>query len=151
MRTCPPGGSRRSSVGRGYAPGWCCSSIFRRHPDEPLSGNHSLAWAEDGLLVHKFIWQSAIGTTVLYSAFLVHFALGLFALYERRMLHWTGSELAQLLLGLAVPPLLANHLAGTRIAYAAYGIDRGYAQVLYSLWVASPYSGILQTALLIVA
>src|SRR3984893_19000759 len=50
-------------------------------------GIYSLAWAEDGLLVHKVIWHSTIGTTVLYGAFLVHFALGLFALYARRMLH----------------------------------------------------------------
>ena len=114
-------------------------------------GNYSLAWAEGGLLVHKFVWQSMLGTTVLYGAFLAHFALGLYALYERRMVHWTGSEVAQLLLGLAVPPLLASHLAGTRIAFAAYGIDKGYAQVLYSLWVTSPYFGVLQMALLIVA
>ena len=150
----------------GNVPTWRQPSIIRRarlctglvlfiyisaHLTNHSLGNYSLAWAEGGLLVHKFIWQSTIGTTVLYGAFLVHFALGLFALYERRTVHWTGSELAQLLLGLAVPPLLANHLAGTRIAYAAYGIDRGYAQVLYSLWVVSPYSGILQTTLLIVA
>jgi adenylate cyclase len=114
-------------------------------------GNFSLAWAEHGLLVHKFVWQSVIGTTALYSAFILHFFLGLYALYERRMVHWTGSELAQLLLGLAVPPLLVSHLVGTRIAFAAYGLDKGYAQVLYAFWVASPYLGLVQIALLIVA
>jgi adenylate cyclase len=114
-------------------------------------GNVSLAWAEQGLLVHKFIWQSVPGTTILYGAFILHFLLGLYALYERRMVHWTGSELLQLLLGLAVPPLLANHLAGTRIAFAAYGIDKGYAQVVYSFWVTSPHLGLLQIVLLIVA
>jgi adenylate cyclase len=50
-----------------------------------------------------------------------------------------------------VPPLLANHLAGTRIAFEAYGIDKSYAQVLYSFWVASPHLGVVQLALLIVA
>jgi adenylate cyclase len=114
-------------------------------------GNFSLALAEDGLLIHKFIWQSVIGTMVLYGAFTVHFLLGHYALYERRMVHWTGSELAQLMLGLAVPPLLATHLAGTRIAFAAYGIDKGYAQVLYSFWVLSPYICMVQQALVIVA
>jgi adenylate cyclase len=114
-------------------------------------GNYSLAWAEDGLLVHKFVWQSLPGTVVLYGAFILHFLLGLYALYERRMVHWTASELAQLLLGLAVPPLLANHLAGTRIAFAAYGIDKGYAQVLYNFWVAAPHLGVVQLVLLIVA
>lgn len=114
-------------------------------------GNYSLAWAEAGLRIHKLVWQSVIGTIVLYGAFVVHFMLGLYALYERRIVHWTGSELAQLLLGLAVPPLLATHLAGTRIAFAAYGVDRGYAQVLYSFWVTSPHLGVVQLVLLIVA
>jgi adenylate cyclase len=114
-------------------------------------GNYSLYLAEEGLLIHKFVWQSVIGTAVLYGAFTVHFFLGLCALYERRMTHWAASELAQLLLGLAVPPLLATHLAGTRIAFAAYGIDKGYAQVLYSFWVLSPYNGLVQLALVIVA
>ena len=79
------------------------------------------------------------------------FFLGLYALYERRMVHWAGSEIAQLMLGLMVPPLLATHLAGTRIAFAAYGIDKGYAQVLYTFWVTSPYTGLVQIVLLIVA
>jgi adenylate cyclase len=114
-------------------------------------GNYSLAWAETGLVVHKLVWQSLIGTIVLYGAFTAHFFLGLYALYERRMMHWTGSELAQLLLGLAIPPLLASHLAGTRIAFSAYGIDKGYAQVLYSFWVSAPRFGFIQLALLIVA
>jgi adenylate cyclase len=114
-------------------------------------GNASLAWAESGLLVHEFVWHSLPGTVVLYGAFIAHFALGLYALYERRMVHWTGSELAQLVLGLAVPPLLATHLTGTRIAFAAYGIDKGYAQVLYSLWVTLPHMGAIQLVLLSVA
>ena len=110
-----------------------------------------LTLAEDGLLIQKFVWQSVIGTIVLYGAFVVHCFLGLYALYERRVTHWTGSELAQLLLGLAIPPLLATHLTGTRIAFAAFGIDKGYAQVLYSLWVAAPHMAQVQMALLIVA
>jgi adenylate cyclase len=44
--------------------------------------------------VHKFVWQSTIGTTILYGAFIMHFLLGFYALYERHMVHWTGSELA---------------------------------------------------------
>ncbi len=114
-------------------------------------GNISLAWMERGLLVQKFVWQGVIGTAALYSALAVHFVLGLWALYERRRLHWTASELAQLLLGLAVPPLLANHLAGTRIAFTAFGLNKGYAQELYSFWVASPFLGWTQFALLVVA
>jgi adenylate cyclase len=114
-------------------------------------GNMSLAAMERCLLVQKFIWQGWIGTTALYSALSIHFVLGLFALYERRRLHWTPPELAQLLLGLAVPPLLANHLAVTRIAFAEFGLNKGYAQELYSFWIASPALGWLQLTLLVVA
>jgi adenylate cyclase len=114
-------------------------------------GNYSLAWAQAGLVAHRFVWESLVGTTVLYGAFVVHFFLGLYALYERRMVHWTGAELTQLVLGLAVPPLLASHLIGTRIAFAAFGIDKGYAQVLYSFWVTSAQAGLVQLLLLIVA
>jgi adenylate cyclase len=114
-------------------------------------GNHSLGWSETGLIAHRFVWQGAIGTVVLYGAFTVHFLLGLYALFERRMVHWSTAEITQLVLGLAVPPLLANHLIGTRIAFAAYGIEKGYAQVLYGLWVASPMLGWVQLALLCVA
>lgn len=114
-------------------------------------GNLSLELMERGLLVQKFIWQGWIGTTALYLALTAHFLLGLYALYERRRLHWTPPELAQLLLGLAVPPLLANHLAVTRIAFSAFDLNKGYAQELYSFWIASPALGDVQLTLLIVA
>ncbi len=114
-------------------------------------GNVSLAAMERGLLVQKFIWQGWIGTIALYTALTVHFVLGLYALYERRRLHWTPPELAQLLLGLAVPPLLANHLAVTRVAFAEFGLNKGYAQELYSFWIAAPALGWIQLTLLVVA
>ena len=114
-------------------------------------GNISLAWLERDLLVQKFVWQGWLGTIALYSALVTHFSLGLWALYERRSWHWTPSEVAQLVLGLCIPPLLANHLASTRIAFAEFGLNKGYAQVLYSLWVASPFFGRVQLMLLVVA
>jgi adenylate cyclase len=114
-------------------------------------GNISLAWLERDLLVQKFIWQGWLGTVVLYGALVTHFCLALWSLYERRSVHWNASELTQLLLGLCIPPLLASHLAGTRIAFAAFDLNKGYAHVLYSLWVASPFFGWVQLALLLVA
>ncbi|CAG9187562.1 adenylate/guanylate cyclase domain-containing protein [Cupriavidus pinatubonensis] len=114
-------------------------------------GNISLAWLERDLLVQKFIWQGWLGTAVLYSALVTHFFLGLWALYERRSLNWTPGEVAQLVLGLCIPPLLANHVANTRVAFAAFGLDKGYAQLLYSFWIASPFFGRVQLLLLVVA
>ncbi|CAN0626809.1 Adenylate/guanylate cyclase domain-containing protein [Burkholderia multivorans] len=114
-------------------------------------GNISLAWLERDLLVQKFIWQGWLGTAVLYSALVTHFFLGLWALYERRSLHWTPGEVAQLALGLCIPPLLANHVVNTRVAFAEFGLNKGYAQVLYSFWIDSPFFGRVQLMLLLVA
>jgi adenylate cyclase len=114
-------------------------------------GNISLASMERCLVVQRFIWQGFLGTIALYSALTIHFLLGLLALYERRWLRWSPREALQLLLGLCVPPLLANHLAVTRIAFAAFGVNKGYAQELYSFWIASPGLGTVQLALLVVA
>jgi adenylate cyclase len=114
-------------------------------------GNISLAWLERDLLVQKFIWQGWLGTGVLYSALVTHFFLGLWALYERRSVHWNPGEVTQLVLGLCIPPLLANHLANTRVAFAEFGLNKGYAQLLYSFWIASPFFGRVQLMLLVVA
>jgi len=113
--------------------------------------NISLAWLERAPLVQKFIWQGWFGTAVLYSALVTHFFLGLWALYERRALHWTPGEVAQLVLGLCIPPLLANHVVNTRIAFAEFGLNKGYAQLLYSFWIDSPFFGRVQLMLLVVA
>jgi adenylate cyclase len=114
-------------------------------------GNVSLAWLERDLLLQKYIWQGWLGTVALYSALATHFSLGLWALYERRSLHWTPGEVAQLVLGLCIPPLLANHLANTRVAFAEFGLNKGYAQELYSFWIDSPFFGGVQLTLLVVA
>ncbi|GAB7542573.1 adenylate/guanylate cyclase domain-containing protein [Cupriavidus sp. 8B] len=114
-------------------------------------GNISLAWLERDLLVQKFIWQGWLGTALLYSALATHFFLGLWALYERRSLHWTPGEVAQLVLGLCIPPLLANHVVNTRVALAEFGLNKGYAQLLYSFWIDSPFFSRVQLMLLVVA
>jgi adenylate cyclase len=44
-----------------------------------------------------------------------------------------------------------NHLFVTRISLAVYGTEKGYAQELYSFWVAAPRLGALQVSVLIVA
>jgi adenylate cyclase len=115
-------------------------------------GNISLDAMEAGVIVMKAIWQSAAGTILLYAALLAHMALGFRALYERRMFRFRRIEVPQLVLGLLIPIVLINHISATRIAFAVNGFAKGYAQELFSFWVASPLLlGIGQTALLIVA
>ena len=113
-------------------------------------GNLSVGAMEAGLLVQKFIWQGLLGTTALYLALTAHFFLGLWALYQRRHYGWRPAEVAQLILGLSIPSLLAHHLIVTRIDYSLFGTVKGYSQELYSFWVAAPVWGIVQVTLLIV-
>src|SRR5690242_19894842 len=79
-------------------------------------------------------WRSAPGTVVLYGALLTHFALALVALYRRTTLRMPKWEAAQLVLGLAVPPLLIAHIVGTRFTWLLTGQHIGYQRVVGLLW-----------------
>src|SRR5205085_5135309 len=72
-------------------------------------GIHSVAAFQAAGLVLLKPWQTMGGHVVLYTAFLVHGALGLYALYRRRHLRIPASESWQLALGLAIPLLLIPH------------------------------------------
>ena len=113
--------------------------------------NVSVATAEAGLLVQKFLWQGWAGGVVLYAALGTHMLLGLWAFYERRHFGWTRSEVAQVALGLSIPPLLCNHVYVTRVSLELFGTQKGYAQELLSFWVKSPELGVQQVVVLIVA
>jgi adenylate cyclase len=113
--------------------------------------NISVAAADGMLLVQKTIWQSGVGTVALYGALACHALLGIWALYRRRSGGWRPADICQLALGLCVPPLLANHIAVTRVALAIHGLDKGYIAELFSLWVAEPGWGAVQMAVLLIA
>jgi len=114
-------------------------------------GNVSLAAMEEGLEYHVMLWQSVLGTLLLYPALAMHAALGLWALYERRHFRWRVIEGVQLATGLSIPLLLTAHVVGQRVALDVFGVERGYAQALHLFWVASPGRGMLQVLALIVA
>ncbi len=103
----------------------------------------SVAAMEEGLELQKLIWQSVPGALLLYAALLTHMSLGFWALYQRRQFRWTRLEATQLVLGLTIPFLLADHVFGTRVALSLFGADKGYAQELYKFG-SSPVAGVLQ-------
>ena len=101
--------------------------------------NHALGVfsieAQQALLdVLRPIWQSPLGTVILYSALLTHAALGLYALWRRRTLRAPRWELTQLALGLAIPLLLIPHVFGTRVAQAILGTEPSYHSVVSGIW-----------------
>ncbi|MDH3233931.1 MAG: adenylate/guanylate cyclase domain-containing protein, partial [Alphaproteobacteria bacterium] len=118
--------------------------------------NHALGMAsisvmEDGRAVFLAIWRNPIGTIALYGALSVHVLLTLWSLYARRSLRMHRWEAAQLLLGLTIPPLLAQHIIGTRVVNELFSIDTGYFYTLLTFTQFSPRLGVQQIVLLALA
>ena len=113
-------------------------------------GNISVGAMESGLAIQKLIWQSPPGAAILYLSLLTHMSLGFWALYERRRFRWTRLEATQLVLGLSIPFLLADHVIGTRVALSEFGLEKEYPQELLKFWINSPLSGALQAILLLI-
>ena len=112
----------------------------------------SLKAMEDVLWYIFRIWSNRPAQALLYGSFLVHYGLSLWALWQRRTLRLSGSELTQIGLGFAIPILLARHVVDTRIADDFFHTDTGYyAYLLWVYFVRSPDHGYLQMLTLVVA
>ena len=98
------------------------------------------------------IWTNRPAQLLLYSSFLVHYGLALYALWQRRTLRLRASELSQLVLGFAIPILLTRHVVVTRISDSFFHTDVGYyAYLLWVYFVHSPDHGFVQMLVLVVA
>ncbi len=112
----------------------------------------SLKAMEDVLWYIFRIWSNRPAQALLYGSFLVHYGLALWALWQRRSLRLRASEFAQIILGFAIPILLARHVVGTRIADNFFHTDTGYyAYLLWVYFVQSPSHGAWQLVVLVVA
>jgi len=111
----------------------------------------SLDALEAGRRLFLALWRNPAGTAVLYGAFVVHLALALRAIYRRRSLAMPVSKAVQIVLGLSVPPLLALHVLGTRFAHDVFGVNDNYVYILLIYFVFSPWLGIKQAIVMIVA
>ena len=112
----------------------------------------SLEAMEDVLWYVFRIWTNRPAQTLLYGSFVVHYGLALSALWQRRSLRLRASELAQLILGFAIPLLLVRHVVGTRISDNFFHTDIGYyAYLLWIYFVRSPAHGYWQMLALVVA
>jgi len=111
----------------------------------------SLEATEAGRLWFLALWRSVPGTVVLYTALVVHVLLALWAVYRRRTWRMPAWEATQLVLGLMIPALLANHFVGTRLAHAWYGQVDSYHRVTLALWELRPDIGARQALVLTIA
>jgi adenylate cyclase len=97
----------------------------------------------------NLVWRNWPGTILLYGSLAVHFTLGLLALYRRRTLRMRPGEVVQILLGLAVIPLLAEHVLATRLLEEITDLRANYTYVISVLWVLAPEKGAIHAVALI--
>ena len=83
-------------------------------------------------------WRTDTGTYLLATALAVHVLNALWSIYRRRYLRLPTWELAQLSLGLSIPPLLMLHTVGTKISDRFLATSSNYHSVLTIHWVITP-------------
>ena len=116
-------------------------------------GNISLAamewWRTN---VHVAWWRIPAVNDTLYTAAIIHFSLGLWALYQRRHFRYTAAEITQLVLGLSIPLWLATHFGAVRGTGWIFGrAAPPYAPVLFAYWGPRPHMIAVQFILLTIA
>src|SRR5246127_1872305 len=79
-------------------------------------------------------WQTGFGQGLLLAAGIVHVGFGLASLASRRSLAISRTDWVQLLLGLATPPLLVNHVVGLQVTsdlVARFNADYCYVLAVF--------------------
>jgi adenylate cyclase len=104
-----------------------------------MLGMHSLAAMESARPWLMGPWRGFPGFPLLVAAVLVHLALGLYAIGARRSAAMSRTDVVQLALGLAVPPLLLNHAVVMHMAgKVTPDFDATFGQMLAVYWSFSP-------------
>lgn len=119
--------------------------------------NHAAGLVSLGAMERTLLWVMAVWAQwpmqgLLYGSFGVHYALALWALWERRSLRLRIAEWTQLALGFLIPILLVSHVVNLRLATDWFGTDvNNYVYILWLYAVRSPTHGLLQVTVLVVA
>ncbi|MBV8294594.1 MAG: (2Fe-2S)-binding protein [Mycobacterium sp.] len=96
-------------------------------------------------------WQTRLGQTLLLAAAIAHAGLGLTSLASRHSLAMSRTDWVQLLLGLATPPLLVNHVVGLAVAsdlVARFSPNYGYVLAVY--WRYAPLLALQQLLVVVI-
>ena len=96
-------------------------------------------------------WRTLPGTVIFWTAIVIHAGIGLRALFVRRTLRLRRAELLQLLLGLAIPFLLAGHFIALRLLPDLRGVDVNFELAFAAYWIFFPQLGVWQAVVLVVA
>jgi adenylate cyclase len=96
-------------------------------------------------------WQTSVGQVLLLAAAIVHAGLGLASLSSRHSLAMSRTDWVQLLLGVATPPLLLNHVVGLQVTsdlVARFNIGYGYVLAVY--WRYAPFLALQQLLVVVI-
>jgi adenylate cyclase len=108
----------------------------------------AMEWWRDVLLMP---WQTGFGQGLLLAAGIVHVGFGLASLASRRSLAISRTDWVQLLLGLATPPLLVNHVVGLQVTsdlVARFRADYGFVLAVY--WRSAPLFALQQLLVVVI-
>lgn len=115
-------------------------------------GIYSLRAAVGVEQVFRAFWGFPVSQAALYGSLLAHMLLALWSLLQhRRLRDIRPAEGLQFVLGLAIPALILEHVVGTRGAQQLVDLTPDYVSVVLVLWVAAPFSGVVQTVALLAA
>ncbi|MBB4103285.1 adenylate/guanylate cyclase domain-containing protein [Allorhizobium borbori] len=118
--------------------------------------NHALLLVSEDvagavLRYFKMIWRNPLGVILLYGALTIHFLLALRLLYLRRSFAWRLVGNIQIISGMLVPLLIAQHVTSARIPVLFKGTDSDYAIVLRAMWANGGMLGVqMVTAIILV-
>ncbi|MGH6947630.1 MAG: 2Fe-2S iron-sulfur cluster-binding protein, partial [Kiloniellales bacterium] len=111
----------------------------------------SLPALEAGRELFLTLWRNPPGTLLLYGALLTHIGCALTGLYRRRRLKQPSWQTTQLIFGLLIPPLLLEHILGTRLAFELLETRDSYTYVLLVYFLFDPWAGLQQASVLLIA
>lgn len=114
-------------------------------------GLRSLAEMEAWRATLTMPWTTGAGQWLLATAATIHLALGLYAVAARRSLALSATDLAQLALGLAIPPMLIAHVIAMATANAVSpGFAANYGQIQAVYWSFAPVYAFLQLFVVVI-
>ncbi|PLS22460.1 2Fe-2S iron-sulfur cluster-binding protein [Neptunicoccus cionae] len=151
MSEAPPEPVNLTGVRRGLmiGSGLVMFAFITCHLANLALGLHSVALMDDWRWALSGLWTGPVMRIVLGIALLVHFISALLSIYLRNTLRIPAYDMAQLVAGILIVPLLAPHVFGI-MTYHPMGLVPTYDVVLRFFWNLSPVDGLRQVVLLVV-
>ena len=120
------------------------------HLSNHVVGTVSLDAAEAVRRTIGVVYRNPLGQVLLYGGLATHVLLSIWSLYRRSHLRMPAWEAVQILVGLAIPVLLAQHVVGTRGFALLTGVEARYANVIAVIWTGGLWVVLKQTALVVI-